>query len=128
MVRAILIIIAVQLFLGCSRHLPAGSHERHFDEVLWRSEQGLEPDKAGITTRQKMLGDLVDKNLIGKSRKDIIAALGEPATKMDPDGEGSALSYPTGIERGSYMRIDSEWLLIYFDSSGIATHYKIGVD
>ena len=75
-----------------------------------------------------MLGDLVDKNLIGKSRKDIIAVLGEPSTKMDPDGTGPTLSYPTGIERESYMRIDSEWLLIYFDSSGMATHYKIGVD
>lgn len=113
---------------GCSRSLPYGSHEKPFDDVLWKSPQGLEADAAHITPRQKMLGDLVDKHLIGKSRKEIIAILGEPSTKMDPDGAGPALSYPTGIERGSYMRIDSEWLLIYFDSSDKAIRYKIAVD
>lgn len=124
----LLSLITVLVLLGCSRQLPDGSHEKPFDEVLWRSSQGLEPDKAGITPRQKMLGDLVDKQLIGENRKEIISVLGEPSTKMDPDGTGPSLSYPTGIERGSYMRIDSEWLLIYFDSSGVATRYKIGVD
>lgn len=121
-------LIAVLLLIGCSRHLPDGSHEKPFDEVLWRSPQGLEPDNAGVTPRQKMLGDLVDKHLIGKSRKDIIAILGEPSTKMDPDGTGPSMSYRTGIERGSFMPIDSEWLLLYFDSSGVATRYTIGVD
>ncbi len=54
--------------------------------------------------------------------------LGEPSSKMDPDGEGPSLSYATGFERQSYMRIDSEWLLIVFDSSGIANDYSVGVD
>jgi hypothetical protein len=51
--------------------------------------------------------------------------LGEPSTKMDPDGTGSSLSYPTGIERDLYMPIDSEWLLVYFDSSGKVIRYPI---
>jgi hypothetical protein len=121
----LLVLLAIS---GCSRSLPSGSHEERFDGALWLSEQALETDSTGITLRQKMLGDLVDKHLIGKSRKDVIAALGEPSTKMDPDGAGPSLSYPTGTERGSYMRIDSEWLLIYFDSSDIANRYSIGVD
>jgi hypothetical protein len=121
-------LIVALLLIGCSRHLPKGSYEKPFDEILWRSPEGLEADKAGVTPRQKMLGDLVDKNLIGKSGKEIIVLLGEPSTKMDPDGAGSALSYPTGFERGSYMRIDSEWLLIYFDSKEVAASYKIRVD
>ncbi len=75
-----------------------------------------------------MLGDLVSKHLLGKNRNEIIAMLGEPSSKMDPDGPGPSLSYPTGFERSSYMRIDSEWLLIYFDSSGKAIRYTIGVD
>jgi len=116
-------------FSGCSRSLPDGSHEKTFDGGLWRSEEGLKPDEVnGITPRQKMLGDLVEKHLIGKTRKEVVAMLGEPSTKMDPDGKGQALSYPTGIERSSYMRIDSEWLLIYFNSSGKAERYAIGVD
>lgn len=108
--------------------LPDGSHEKPFDEVLWRSPQGLEPDADHITPRQKMLGDLVDKHLSGKSRRDIVAMLGESSTKMNPDGTGPSLSYPTGIERGSYMRIDSEWLLIYFDSSEKAIRHEISGD
>ncbi len=29
--------------------------------------------------------------------------LSEPSTKIDPDGTGPSLSYPTGIDRDSYM-------------------------
>jgi hypothetical protein len=72
-----------------------------------------------------MLGDLVSKRLSGKSRKDLITILGEPSTKMNPDATGSSLSYSTGIERDSYMPIDSEWLLVYFDSSGKVIRYPI---
>jgi hypothetical protein len=43
-----------------------------------------------------MLGDLLEKHLIGKKREDVITTLGEPSTKMDPDGTGPSLSYPTG--------------------------------
>ena len=89
---------------------------------------GLEADASHITPRQNMLGDLVSKHLIGKSREDVIKMLGEPSTKMDPDGTGTSLSYPTGIDRNSYMRIDSESLLIYFDSSDRVTRYAIGGD
>jgi len=128
MIRALAVLSAIQLLFGCSRHLPDGSHKRPFDEVLWRSAQGLEQDKASITPRQKMLGDLVAKNLLGKTRTEVIALLGDPSNKMDPDGPGPALSYPTGFERGSYIRIDSEWLLIYFNSAGKMARYEIGVD
>ena len=122
----LLIILAVS---GCSRSLPSGSHERLFDAALWRSPQGLEPNKtARITPRQKMLGNLVDKHLVGKKRTEVMEMLGEPSTKMDPDGTGPSLSYPTGIERGSSFRIDSEWLLIFFDSSGKVIRYRIGTD
>ena len=75
-----------------------------------------------------MLGDLVDKHLVGKKRAEVIEMLGEPSTKMDPDGTGPSLSYPTGLERGASFRIDSEWLLIFFDSSGKVIRYKIGTD
>lgn len=128
MTRAFVILAVVQLLFAYSRHLPKGSHESPFDDVLWRSTQGLEQNEAGITRRQKMLGDLVDKNLLGKSRAEVITLLGEPSTKMDPDGAGPALSYPTGFERDSYIRIDSEWLLIYFNSAGKVIRYEIGVD
>lgn len=102
---------------------------RLFDAALWRSSQGLEPDKtARITPRQEMLGDLVDKHLMGKRRTEVIEMLGGASTKMDPDGTGPSLSYPTGIERDSSFRVDSEWLLIFFDPSGKVIRYRIGTD
>ena len=124
----LLMLLIVLVVSGCSRSLPDGSYEKLFDEVLWKSPQGLEADASRVTPRQKMLGNLLDKHIIGKSRREIITMLGEPSTKTDPDGTGAALSYPTGVERGGGFRIDSEWLLIYFDSSGKASKYKIAVD
>ena len=85
-------------------------------------------DEALMTPRQHMLGDLVERHLLGKSRGAILQVLGTSSSKMDPDGDGSALSYPTGFERGSYVRIDSEWLIIYFDSLETAIRYAIRTD
>jgi len=123
-----LCLILVFFLIGCSRDISNSSDKIHFNKDLWRSLQSLETDEFGITARQKMLDDLIEKHLIGKNKDEIISSLGDPSTKMDPDGEGRALSYPTGFERGSYMRIDSEWLLIYFDSSEIVKSYKIITD
>lgn len=110
------------------QNLPQGSFGEQFDAALWKSTEAFESDKDNVSHRQKMLGDLVENHLLGKKREHIIAMLGEPSTKMDPDGNGPSLSYPTGYERGSYMGIDSEWLIIKFDSSGIADSYYIGTD
>lgn len=126
----ILAFISLLLVLhSCGKSkLPDGSYELPFNDVRWRSGESLESDDNQITLRQKMLGDLVENHLIGRERNEVMTMLGEPSTKMDPDGEGSAMSYPTGFERSSYMRIDSEWLLIEFDLSGKSIKYSIGVD
>lgn len=123
------ILILALLSSGCGQQeLPAGSFEDAFDESAWRSQDALQANDQGTTMRQRMLGDLVNKHLIGQKRDHIIAMLGEPSSKMDPDGDGPSLSYPTGWERWSYIRIDSEWLLIHFDSAGVAAGYSIAVD
>ena len=122
--------VSLMLMLyGCNKsELPDSSYELLFDAERWRSDESLETNDNQITLSQKMLGDLVENHLIGRERSEVIAILGEPSSKMDPDSEGSALSYPTGSERSSYMRIDSEWLLIEFDSSGKSIKYSIRVD
>jgi hypothetical protein len=122
------ILIAFFIFACSNENLPKGSFEKKFDETLWKSTEAFEIDKDNISLRQKMLGDLVKNHLLGKKRELVITMLGEPSTKMDPDGNGPSLSYPTGYERGSYMGIDSEWLIIKFDSVGMADSYYIGTD
>ena len=74
-----------------------------------------------------MLNDLMKNHLIGISWNQVIELLGKPSQKMDPDGDGLAISYPTGYER-KLISIDSEWLLIYFDENKNVKECKIAND
>jgi hypothetical protein len=106
------------LLISCSQQpLPSGSHELKFEASTWQNEESANWNKDGVTIRQQMLGSLLSENVAGKNRAQIIQLLGQPSTKMDPDGAGPHLSYPTGPQRDSYMAIDYEWLIIKFDSS-----------
>ena len=71
---------------------------------------------------------LVDKHLEGQTRKQIMLLLGEPSEKMDPDGVGPSLSYPTGPQRDSYIAIDYEWLIIEFDVSDKFEKFRLASD
>ncbi|RYD95164.1 MAG: hypothetical protein EOP50_08395 [Sphingobacteriales bacterium] len=60
--------------------------------------------------------------LIGKSKPDIAKMLGEPPpTEYFREWD---MVYILGAERG-FLSIDSEWLVIQFDSSGTATEAAI---
>ena len=122
--------ICIAFFLcGCwSQSLPKGSHELKFSSESWKDESSFDLDKENVTDRQKMLGDLVENYLPNKSRSEILKILGKPSTKMDPDGSGSGLSYPTGFQRDSYFAIDSEWLIIEFDSAELFKKYSLRSD
>jgi hypothetical protein len=113
-----LLFFGFTLLIGCSQQkLPSGSHELKFEASIWQNEESANWNKDGVTIRQKMLGSLIGENVAGKNREQLIQLLGQPSTKMDPDGAGPTLSYPTGPQRDSYMAIDYEWLIIKFDSS-----------
>lgn len=117
------------LLFACGKeNLPTGSYELSFDSNLWKNEVSLEIDDNFITLRQKMLGDLANNHLLGKSQKELIRLLGIPSEKMDPDGDGPALSYPTGPQRDSYFAIDSEWLIVEFNEQGAAHKFSIRAD
>ena len=99
-----------------------------FSSEVWKSDYALDIDDKSVTLRQKMLGDLVDNHLPNKERSDVIDLLGESSNKMDPDRDGPSLSYPTGPQRDSYMAIDSEWLIVTFDSKGYFKGYSLQSD
>lgn len=75
-----------------------------------------------------MLGNLMATVLAGKNRDQVVDLLGEPASKMDPDGDGPNLSYPIGPERNSFAAIDYEWLIIEFDAASQYTHAYLATD
>lgn len=106
--------------------LPAGSDASHFDSALWRNPEAKSMSgKNGITPRQAMLADLTTKVLPGKSRAEIVELLGEPANVKR---FGADLIYVTGIERGGFLSLGSEWLLIFFDEKGVFKRYSIAND
>ncbi len=94
---------------------------RSFEAGVWR----LEPtnDTSPWPTRLRMVDDLlVSHRLIGLGRADVLELLGPPddveffrETSRRSDDEDWDLGYKLGPERGKFMRIDSEWLLLDLD-------------
>jgi hypothetical protein len=120
------VIVALARFIPAG--LPAGSRLLRFDPVAWRQATSTEFVAGGITIRQKMLGDVVDNVLPGRSRADIESALGPSLDTSYFRGTGRDLIYVLGPERASYFVIDSEWLLIWLDSAGRFDRYAIYTD
>jgi hypothetical protein len=93
--------------------LPSGSHLQTFDSELWIADDSTVA-REGITNRQKMLGDVVENILPGKSRNGIIRLLG----LSSDDSHQSALLFYLGPARGDFFGVEMEWLKVHLDSSG----------
>ena len=95
------------------KFLPNGSYLQPFNSELWIADDSLLV-RDGITNRQKMLGDVIENVLPGKSRNDIIRLLG----LSSDDSNQRNLRFYLGPARGDYFGVDVEWLVIYLDPSG----------
>ena len=93
--------------------LPSGSHLQTFDSELWIADDSTVA-REGITNRQKMLGDVVDNILPGKSRNGIIRLLG----LSSDDSHQSTLLFYLGPAHGDFFGVEMEWLKVHLDSSG----------
>lgn len=100
--------------------LPSGSHLQSFDSDLWLADDSTVL-KEGITDRQKMLGDVVEHVLPGKSRNEIIRLLG----LSSDDSNQATLNYYLGSARGDFSGIHIESLKIHFDASGYFKKYSV---
>jgi len=77
--------------------------------------------------RVYMVDDLLDKHgLVHKTRDEIIELLGYPTETEYFKTENNVVYY-LGDERG-LIRIDSEWLIIFFNNSDKVTRYEIRTD
>jgi len=118
-------IFALALYLP--HGLPPGSWMSEFDAVMWRDAASADFGKS-VSIRQKMLGDLVSNVLPGKSQDEIIDLLGPSFKTSYFASLEYDLIYPTGAQRDSYFRIDSEWLLIWCDHTGRFERFAIVSD
>ena len=110
-----------------ARGLPMGSFAKSFDKQVWIDPQSSEHVEGDITPCQKMLGDVIQSIVRNGTRENIIAHLGAP-TVGRLSGDDVDTSYCTGPERVSFMRIDNEWLSIWFDESGRVTRWEVWSD
>lgn len=94
-----------------------GVHESHFvfNKDKWISQHEM---------RVYMVDDLLAKySLKGRPKNDIVKLLGNP-TETAYFKEPNNIVYWLGNERG-LVRIDSEWLVIWFDSENKVMKYEI---
>ena len=103
--------------------LPSGSHLQSFNTELWIADDSTIV-KQDITTRQKMLGDVVENILPGKSRNEIIRLLG----LSSDDSNQPTLNYYLGPARGDFSKLHIEFLKIHFSASGNYAKYSIITD
>jgi len=115
----ILITIGALTIISCTESIP-------FNSELWKSPKSYEYKKEDITDRQKMLEDVL-KIIKGKTKTEIINILGNGSETEYFKSEGSDLVYVLGPER-SFVGIDYEWLLLWFDANGKLKKYEIITD
>ena len=122
---SIIVVLLVGRFI--SGGLPPGSGSLKFDRQLWLAETSSKT-RQGITDRQRMLKSIVEVILPGKTRKEIESNLGPTLNTKYFKSTGRDLIYYTGSERSGFMRLDSEWLLIWLDDRDIFQKYKVAND
>jgi hypothetical protein len=90
----------------------------HFNQQTWFQQEDH---------RVYMVDDLLsDYSLVGKTRGDVTKLLGSP-TKDAYFMEPNNIVYYLGDERGIF-RIDSEWLVIWFDRSNKVIKFEVQRD
>ena len=100
------------------------THQAHFDSNAWRNRT-LDGDPMW-PTRLRMVDDLMKRHLLdGRSREQVESLLG-PGRPSHQFAAGD-LIYCLGPER-SFFRIDSECLVIRFDTSARVKNYRLVTD
>ena len=98
------------------------AHRVPFDAAGWRA-RSLDHDTLW-PTRLRMIDDLIErKELDGLTRRQIEVLLGAGDTTSK--WREWDLVYHLGPERRGLFRIDSEWLVVRFDSAGRVSEYRI---
>ncbi len=97
-----------------------------FNTDVWKDPESYKYRAKDITERQKML-EAVLELVNGKSKNEIIDLLGHGEDFGYFKASGRDLIYILGPER-SFISIDSEWLLLWFDQNNILERYEICSD
>lgn len=124
----IVVVMMTVLARFLPREFPTGSDLLTFDSKTWISDNGNNLDDYLMTPRQKMLRSTIEEYVQNRTREQVLSALGRPTDTNYFKASGRDLIYYLGPERDSFLGIDSEWLLIWFNEDGKVRKYQITVD
>lgn len=96
-----------------------------FERERWLA---AEPEFTSRSVRLRMVDSLLRRHtLIGMSRDEIVALIGEPG---DSGGyfKDYDLVYFLGLERDSLFAIDGEWLVVGLDEHAVASEARLVTD
>jgi hypothetical protein len=93
------LVLAVGVRRALPRPLPTGSHLQNFDRALWCDADADQYVKGDITPRQKMLADVVQSVLPGRTRAELQELLGRSTETSKFKKEGGDL-IPGSARRG----------------------------
>ncbi|MDM5221651.1 outer membrane protein assembly factor BamE [Peribacillus sp. NJ11] len=111
-------ILGFSLLFYCVFLLGVNENESRFTTERW-----LNDDEG----RVYLVDDLMNEHeLIGMTKEEVITLLGSP-TETEYFKEKDNVVYFLGAERG-LIRIDSEWLVIWFDGRDKAVKYELRTD
>lgn len=119
--RAVIVGAAIMIAIAVAAVHQVWFPGRPFDRAAWTAAFD-----ASNTVRAEMADRMIARRtLLGKSRADVVAMLGDPST----DGYFNEwdLVYWLGPERG-FIRIDSEWLVLRLGADGRVAEHAIMTD
>ena len=109
-----------------------------FDPVVWVVEEhpyqqipfgSADWRKSSEVRRGFMIDDLLQRfDLIGMTRSEVIDLLGEPPEAPAAYDDAWDFVYCLGPQRGSFFRIDSDWLVLHFDEANRVKEFDIDTD
>ncbi|MGG4153816.1 hypothetical protein [Peribacillus muralis] len=118
MISIIITSVGLLLLLSCLVLLGVNESKARFTTERWLGDH---------EERIYMVDDLLKgRGLVGKSEKEVIALLGPPTDTEYFSGEAASIYY-LGAERG-FIRIDSEWLLLWYDGRDKVVKQEIRTD
>ena len=100
-------LIVFALAQALPSNLPTGSYLQRFDRTVWLDPHSADYVKDDISPRQKMLADVI-ATLPGRSQKGLEEILGPSLDTGYFKNTGRDLIYVLGIQRDSFIAIDSE--------------------
>ena len=101
------------------------SSKLEFDSKKWKQENSTLDDPS---LRSQMIEDLVENVLPDKSKKEIEELLGPSLETNYFKSSNKDFIYYLGIQQEGFIRIDSDWLLIFLDKDNKFKSYKIVQD